>query len=601
MTDAKDRRWACLLSACLAVAVLIVFFPAMHCGFVNFDDPDYVTENPHIQSGLTWQSLRWALTGYATYWHPLTWISHMADIQMYGMNPAGHHLTSVLFHLVNSVLFFLLLRRMTGALWRSAFVAGVFALHPMRVESVVWIAERKDVLSTFFWMLTLWAYVRYVEARGSASKSRAFYTAALLLDAFGLMSKPTLVTMPLVLLLLDYWPLRRFPPFGAKFVVEKIPFAVLTLASSIITCLGQKQTGAIVSLAQFSIMDRIASAPLAYVAYLAKNFWPVHLAAFYPHPPLEAGQVVGACLLLGLITGLVLWRARFEPYLAVGWFWFLIVLFPVIGLVQSGGQFIADRFSYVSTAGIWIMVAWGLRDLAAARPALRRIVAISGAVGLGACAVLTWRHVGVYRNTETLWNGTLSSDPNCVAAHYNLSKWFLKIGRYDDAIAHCRKMLEVQPDDPVAEGIMAEIRLRQGKFSDAAEAFEKSLTFRPDQPEAWCNLGFALLQTHHVPEAVHAYQEALRLKPDYALAHNDLGNILLQIGRPDAALEHFARAAELAPDFAEAHYNIAQVLLYKGRTNDALIEYQKALVSQPNFTPARARISEIVQRQRGGR
>src|ERR1700677_2308079 len=292
MTSSQSRRASWAIAFGLAAAVLIVFWPAMHCGFVYFDDPDYVTENPHIQSGLTWQSLRWALTGYATYWHPLTWISHMADIQMYGMNPAGHHFTSVLFHLLNSVLFFLLLRRMTGALWRSAFVAGMFALHPLRVESVVWIAERKDVLSTFFWMLTLWAYVRYVEERGSGgAKSRAFYGAALLLDALGLMSKPTLVTIPLVLLLLDYWPLRRFPPFSAKLVVEKIPFAVLTLASSIITCLGQKQVGAIISLAQFSILARIASAPLAYVAYLAKNFWPVRLAAFYPHPPLEAGQL----------------------------------------------------------------------------------------------------------------------------------------------------------------------------------------------------------------------------------------------------------------------------------------------------------------------
>ncbi|HUD82188.1 MAG TPA: tetratricopeptide repeat protein [Candidatus Saccharimonadales bacterium] len=601
MTDAKNRRWTCLLSASLAVAVLIVFWPAMHCGFVYFDDPDYVTENPHVRSGLTWAGLRWALTGYAAYWHPLTWISHMADIQMYGMNPAGHHLTSVLFHLLNSVLFFLLLRRMTGALWRSAFVAGMFALHPLRVESVVWIAERKDVLSTFFWMLTLWAYVRYVEERGgAAAKSRAFYTAAVLMDALGLMSKPTLVTMPLVLLLLDYWPLRRFPPFSAKLVVEKVPFAVLTLASGIITSLEQKQTGAIVSLAQFSIPARIASAPLAYIAYLAKNFWPVHLAAFYPHPQLEAGQVIGACLLLGLITGLALWRARSEPYLAVGWFWFLIVLFPVIGLVQSGGQFIADRFSYVPTAGIWIMVAWGLHDLAAARPVLRRFVAISGAVALGACALLTWRHVGVYRNTETLWDATLCSQPDCMAAHYNLSKWFLKIGRYDDAIAHCRTILDSLPGDPAAEGILAEIRLRQGKFAEAADAFEKLLALRPNQPEAWCNLGFALLQTHHVPEAVAAYEKALQLKPDYALAHNDLGNILLRLGRPDAALEHFTRAAELVPDFAEAHYNIAQILLYQGRTNDALVEYQKALASQPNLTAARTRISEILQRQREG-
>jgi tetratricopeptide (TPR) repeat protein len=584
----------------LAAAVLAAFWPALHCGFVYFDDPDYVTENAHVQSGLTWQSLRWAFAGYVSYWHPLTWISHMADVQLYGMNPAGHHLTSVLFHLVNSILFFLLLRRMTGALWRSAFVAGMFALHPLRVESVVWIAERKDVLSTFFWMLTLWAYFRHVEeGRRGAAKSRGFYIAAVLLDALGLMSKPTLVTMPLVLLLLDYWPLRRFPPFSAKLLTEKVPFAVLTLVSCVITCLEQKQTGAIVSLDQLSISARVASVPLAYVAYLGKNFWPVHLAAFYPHPQLEAGQVIGACLLLGLITSLALWRARSEPYLIVGWLWFLIVLFPVIGLVQSGGQFIADRFTYIPTAGIWIMAAWGLRDLAATRPVFRRIVAISGAVALGACAVLTWRQAGVYRNTETLWDATLRSQPNCLAAHYNLSKWFLKTGRYDDAMAHCRKILDELPGDPAAEGVVAEIRLRQGKYAEAADAFEKLLALRPDMPEAWCNLGFALLQQHRAGEALEAYEKALNLDPNYALAHNDLGNILLQQGRTDEALAHFVRAAQIMPDFGEAHYNIAEILLRKGRPVEALAEYRKTLAALPNLAPARARVAEILRRQGG--
>jgi tetratricopeptide (TPR) repeat protein len=439
------------------------------------------------------------------------------------------------------------------------------------------------------------------EGRGAATKSRVsfFYIAALLLDALGLMSKPTLVTMPLVLLLLDYWPLRRFPPFSAKLLTEKVPFAVLTLASSIITCLEQNQTGAIVSLDQFSIPARIASAPLAYVGYLDKNFWPFHLAAFYPHPQLEAGHVIGACLLLGLITGLTLWRARSEPYLAVGWFWFLIVLFPVIGLVQSGGQFIADRFSYVPTVGIWIMAAWGMHDLAAARPVLRRIVAIGGAVALGACAVLTWRHAGDYRNTETLWDATLRSQPDCLAAHYNLSKWYIKIGRYDDALAHCRKILEVSPGDPAAESILAEIRLRQGKFAEAADAFEKLLVLRPNLPEAWCNLGFAFLQQHRDGEALDAYQKALDLDPDYALAHNDLGNILLQQGRADDALAHFIRAAQIKPDFGEAHYNIAEILLRKGRPLEALAEYRKTLASLPNLAPARARIAEILRRQGG--
>jgi tetratricopeptide (TPR) repeat protein len=283
----------------------------------------------------------------------------------------------------------------------------------------------------------------------------------------------------------------------------------------------------------------------------------------------------------------------------VGWFWFLIVLFPVIGLVQSGGQFIADRFSYVPSAGICIMAAWGLHDLAATRPLLRRTAAISGAVAVGVCASLTFAHAGVYRNTQTLWDATLRSEPDCLAARYNLGKWYLKLGRYEDGIVQCRKMLEILPGDPGAEGVMAEIRLRQGKFAEASDAFEKLLARRPDLPAAWCNLGFALLQQHRAAEALTAYQKALELDPNYALAHNDLGNILLQQGRVDDALAHFIRAAQIKPDFGEAHYNIAEILLRRGRSAEALSEYRKTLASLPNLAPARARIAEIL-RQQGG-
>jgi tetratricopeptide (TPR) repeat protein len=643
MTESGTRRTKWLLCALLGAAVLAVYGAALHCGFVNYDDPAYVTENWHVQHGLNAQSVRWAFTtDTASNWHPLTWLSHILDGQLYGLQPAGHHLTSLLLHAANSVLLLLLLNRLTGALWQSAFVAALFALHPLRVESVVWISERKDVLSAFFCMLSVGAYVRYAEefkvqpafakaTAGKSSKFKVLYGLSLVCFALGLMAKPMLVTLPFVLLLLDYWPLGRLG-FGPKFswrpVVEKIPFFVLAAGSSLVTFMVQDRTGAVASLARFPFGVRLANVPVAYVRYLTMNFWPADLAAFYPSVGWPAGKIIGAVALLAGITGLALWRARAAPYWAVGWFWFLGMLVPTIGLVQVGGQSLADRYTYLPSIGLWIMVAWGLHDLASRRPRLREAMTMAAGLVAVLFALLAGRQTEVYKDSGTLWEATLRSDPNCLMAHNLLSRWFIDQGQWEQALEHCRKARAILPNDPtvhddlsriflhqgkvdeaIAEGLqsiqaqprsednrqtLARAYLEKGDFAAAAASCREAIRIKPSAPEAWCNLGYALLQQGQVAEATAAYQRALELNPDAALAHNDLGNIFLRQRRTDEAMAQFQRAVELNPSFAEAHYNLAGILAYRGRLDEAIAHCQKAVEIQPSLAAARERLASLI-------
>ena len=632
MTEPEKRRQKWLVCALLGTAALAVYWPALHCGFVNYDDPAYVTANWHVLHGFNGPDIRWAFTAVAaSNWHPLTWLSHTLDCQWYGLRPAGHHLSSLLLHLANSILLFLLLRRLTGALWRSAIVAAMFALHPLRVESVVWISERKDVLSSFFWMLTVGAYVRYAEEfKVQGSRFKVYYALALILFALALMAKPMVVTLPFVLLLLDYWPLGRLQ-FGPKFswrpVVEKIPFFVLTAASSVVTFLVQDRTGAVASAARFPLGVRLANIPVAYTRYLTRNFWPADLAAFYPYVEWRSWEIIGAVALLAGVTAWALWRARAAPYLAVGWFWFLGMLVPAIGLVQAGGQSLADRYSYLPCVGLWIMVVWGLHDLASVRPRLCEALATAAGLAVVLFAFMAWRHTHDYKDSGTLWEATLRSYPDCLPAHNNLSRWLMDQGRWDEALDHCRKALAILPSDPTAHDDLSRIFLHQGKvdeaiaeglksiqfqprsevnrqtlaraylqkgdFAAAAASFNEAIKIEPSAAEAWCNLGYALLQQGQIPQATAAYQKALELSPDYALAHNDLGNIRLRQGRLDEAMEQFQRAVALAPSLAEAHYNLAGILARRGRLDEAIAHCQKAVEIQPGLAAARERLAAL--------
>src|ERR1700722_3803057 len=413
-SGSRWRKWViCIL---LGVVVLAVYAEALQCSFVNVDDGDYVTLNPNIQHGLNWESIKWAFTtGYVANWHPLTWISHIIDYQLYGQKPMGHHSTSLMLHLGNVVLLFLLLNRLTGALWRSAWVAAIFALHPLRVESVVWVAERKDVLSTFFWMLTVGAYVRYVEElkvsnpeslRGKSSEFKVFYGLSLLFFALGLMAKSMLVTLPFILLLLDYWPLRLLEfgrNFSRRLILEKIPFLALAACSSAITFVAQDRSGAVTSSAIVPLGQRLANIPVAYVRYLAKIFRPLELGPFYGFEHWNFYQVAGSIFLLGWITAWVIWQRRVRPYLAVGWLWFLGMLVPTMGLVQVGRQSMADRYSYLPIVGISLMVAWGLHDWAARRLRLLQAAGAAGVLALAACALLTPRQIVYWNDPVTLF------------------------------------------------------------------------------------------------------------------------------------------------------------------------------------------------------
>jgi tetratricopeptide (TPR) repeat protein len=558
----------CLL---LAAAVLAVYAQSLRCTFVNLDDPDYVTSNPDVQHGLNWHSVKWALTtGHGANWHPLTWVSHIIDWQIYGPKPAGHHLTSLLLHVANAVLLFLLLNRMTGALWRSAWVAAVFALHPLRVESVVWVAERKDVLSTFFWMLTVGAYARYTEEfKVQSSKFKVFYGLSLMFFGLGLMAKPMLVTLPLVLLLLDYWPLGRLefgPRFSWRLVAEKIPFLLLAAGSCAITFFLQYSSGVVASLSTVSLGERLANVPVAYVRYVAKIFWPSGLAVFYGFEHWNFYQVAAAVLLFGCITAWVARQGRARPYLAVGWFWFLGMLVPTIGLVQVGHQSMADRYSYLPSVGISLMAAWGLCDWAARRAGLRRAAATAGALAVAACVVLTPRQIAFWKNPDALFARAADiSDQDCLTC-YNIGCMVMEQGNFARAARCFERALKVAGQS-APKSFLARTQnnlgcalLEQGRVPGAISNFESALVLQPRYPQAYYNMGRAFLTNRQPDVAVDCFQRALAQDSSVAEIHYKLANALAQLGRPAAAMAEYAKTLQLRPGMDEAANNLAWLL-----------------------------------------
>jgi tetratricopeptide (TPR) repeat protein len=556
MTGPENRGQKWLVCALLGVAVLAVFWSALHCAFVNFDDGDYVTLNPNIRHGLNWQSLQWAFTtGYAANWHPVTWISHILDYQLYNLRPLGHHLTSLLLHLANAVLLFLLLNRMTGALWSSAWVAAVFALHPLRVESVVWVAERKDVLSTFFWMLSVGAYVRYAEnLKSQISNLKFWYALALVFFALGLMSKAMVVTLPFVLLLLDYWPLNRLEPgrlCSRRLLVEKIPFFALAAGASAVTFFVQNRSGVVASLATVSLGERLANVPVAYARYLGKIFWPSGLAVFYGYEHWIFFQVAGALILLVGITVFVARQRRTRPYLAVGWLWFLGMLLPTIGLVQVGHQSMADRYSYLPSVGISLMAAWGLGGLAARRPWLLQAAPAAAALTLAACAILTARQISFWKNPVALFAHAADiSEQDCLTC-YNVGCQVMEQGNFARAARCFERALKVAgKNDPPA--LLARVQnnlgcslLELGQITNAVTNFEQALTLQPRYPQAFYNMGRAFLTNHQPEVAADCFQHALALDQNPVVL-GALAAAYAQTGRLSEAVAAAQRARQLA-------------------------------------------------------
>ncbi len=591
-SSAPQKRRVGLVCLALAVAALVLFGGALACDFVNYDDPTYVTSNAEVQHGLNSQGILWALkTSDASNWHPLTWLSHMTDVQLFGMKPAGHHLTSLLLHAANAVLLFLILNAMTGAFWRSAIVAALFALHPLRVESVVWISERKDVLSSLFWMLAVWSYVQFQKSR-----SKLWYAAALAAFACGLMAKPMVVTLPFVLLLLDYWPLRRAMGWGI--VLEKIPFFVLTAISSVVTFLVQKSGGAVSSLSGLSVLPRIANALVSYARYLAKFFCPVRLSVLYPHPGnWPFWQVAGAALLLVAITALVIWRARAQPYLIVGWLWFLGMLLPAIGLVQVGIQSMADRYSYLPLVGATIMVVWGLSDLFARLPDGRPILGMLVGIALAACVVLTPFQVRYWHDSDTLFEHAIAVTKDNYLAYNNLGYFLSNRGETERAMPYYESALKINPNYDEARNNLGFALAGQGRFQAATNEYIKALSINPNLTEAHNNLGNALGSLGLTDAAMHEYEIALQENPRHADAHNNYGIALAMHGRLDDAIAQFRLAILYKENYASAHSDLGNALAMKGDLAGAIAEYQICLRLNPSDPQAHNNLANALAQQ----
>jgi lipoprotein NlpI len=586
--------WICLA---LAVLTVIVFSPIKDSSFIGFDDNLYVYENAYVQSGLNWNSIGQAFSSELAkvgHWHPITWLSLMLDYSIFGLNPQGFHLINLLFHVMNTILLFLILCRMTKALWPSALVAALFAIHPLHVESVAWVTERKDVLSTFFWMLTLGAYSYYVEHRDLKR-----YVLVILFFALGLMSKPMLVTLPFVLLLLDFWPLQRFsngkpapqiqavavkPEVSGKqkkkskkkdavkeilevkkpadpefkwsliypLLLEKVPFFALAILSSIVTYIAAHSAGAVHSKAIPSFV-RIGNAFISYVAYIGKMILPMNLAVLYPHPgEVILWQVIGSVFLLIAITYAVFRMVKQFPYLATGWLWYLGTLVPVIGIVQAGSQAMADRYTYISLIGLFIIVAWGVPDLLRKWNYRKEILVAASILVILCLSIMTWIQVGYWRNSITLFDQTL------------------KVTNHNYRIYNMRGIA------------YAEL----GNYKQAIEDYSRAIEIEPGYPEAYYNRGKDYADLGNHKQAIEDYSRAIKIKPDYAMAYNNRGNTHVTLGNHKQAIDDYSRAIEIKPDYPDAYFNRGNACMHLGNYRQAIEDYSRAIKIKPDYTGA---------------
>jgi len=600
----------------LAVATLTIYGQLVHYDFVNFDDGKYVYENPRVQSGLSRSGIVWAFTTlWASNWHPLTWLSHMLDCELFGLNAGYHHLVSVFLHILNSLLLYVILRRMTKRAWRSGMVAALFALHPLHVESVAWISERKDVLSTLFFMLTLWAYGRYAERPSSRRYVPVFGFLAL-----GLMAKPMLVTVPFVLLLLDYWPLRRLPslekakppstkrPFHKwrnspgsavlRMIIEKVPLLALVAASCAVTFVAQQRGGAVASTLVIPQDVRVTNALVSYVVYITKTLWPSRLAVFYPYQDsIPTMQAAGAFVVLVGVSAFIVWASRRWRYLAVGWFWYLGTLVPVIGLVQVGQQAMADRYTYIPLIGIFMLAVWSVADLVAGWRHRRIVsVALAGMV-IVACMVVTYSQVQHWRNGVSLFEHSLmATTPNAVAAQ-NLGNALHKQGKLDEAIEHYEEAIGLDPRAFRTYNYLGLALMEQGKLDASRMRFLEALRIHPDLKEAHLNLGIVFAKQGKHEESIHHYREALRIQPEYTEAHNNLGFMLAQQGKHKEATTHYGEALRIDPEYARAHFNLGLTLLAEGRLDDCSKQLLEALRCNPRYAEAHHSLGVVLAQQ----
>ncbi|MGP7980422.1 MAG: tetratricopeptide repeat protein [Syntrophobacteraceae bacterium] len=681
-----------LIYLLLTAAAIVAFWQVSQCDFIHYDDPLYVSENIHIRDGISMQAIRWALTTcYAGNWHPLTWMSHMLDVQLYGLNPRWHHLTNLLFHIANTLLLFFVFHRMTKAPWKSAFVAALFTIHPLHVESVAWVSERKDVLSTFFWMLTMGAYINYVEhgtedrrqrsedrerrsedrerrtedrerrtedGRQSREDGSSFsvirfpssvfrYLAVLIFFVLGLMAKPMLVTLPFVLLLLDYWPLQRLDqkkpalqtrteasqqgaesrereplsvknrkgksgkmrtgqgmvkeeePVAHKYqwalvrplLLEKIPLLVLAALSCIVTYAAQQKGGAVKSIESFPLGVRVANAFVSYIIYIGKTVWPSNLAVLYPHPGLwPLWQVLGAVLLLGAVTLMVIRTAKRFPYLAMGWLWFLGTLVPVIGIVQVGDQAMADRYTYIPLIGLFVMAAWGipelLRNWQPSRPPRKEALFALPALILPCLLIVTWTQVGYWRNSITLFEHALKVTNGNYLIHNNRGNVFIGLGNLTQGIEDFDRAIEIKPKYAHAYNNRGAAYDRLGNHRQAISDYDRAIEVDPEYATAYYNRGVAYDRLGNHRQAISDYDRAIEINPEYAEAYINRGVTYDELGNQRQAISDYDRAIGIDPENADAYNNRAIAHGKLGNYWQAIEDCDRAIGINPRHAGA---------------
>jgi tetratricopeptide (TPR) repeat protein len=598
--DLENPRSLFLICSLLFVLVVWVFLPTLRGNFLFFDENVYVVMNPHVNSGLNWENIAWAFSSLEySNWHPLTWLSHMVDVQVYGLNPWGHHLTNVLLHAVNTVLVFLVFRRMTGAARRSLVVALLFGLHPLRVESVAWISERKDVLSTMFWLLAMWTYAKFAEeSKGQSGKTKLFYGLTLLFFVMGLMSKTMLVTLPFVFLLLDYWPLKRWEQKNKwNLFFEKIPFFLLTITVSIIAYIAQQRSGTLQEMDSLPLSDRLGNAVISYVRYLGKFFWPENLCVYYPHPGhWPTMKVLAASLLLICISLFAFMQRRRKPYLFTGWFWYLGTLVPVIGLVQLESQSIADRYTYVPLIGIYVVLVWGLCELTERLRQRTVLLSIFAVAAIIACVVSTRYEIGFWKDSFTLWDRAIAVTENNYIAHNNLGI-LLQPTEHEAALREFQEAARINPDFAAAQRYLADELSLRGRFDEAIAHYRKSLESEPASGWAEYGLGDIFYKKGQVDEAIVHFQKSVEAEPGYVESHESLALIFFGRKQYDKAVIQFQAVAQYEPNDAGAQSDLGVAFYRNGQINEAVSQFQKALKLEPNLPAAHTNLEFAIKHQ----
>ena len=639
-----------LICSIITVWVYMVYGQVSNHDLITLDDNVYVYENSHVQKGLTLESIRWAFTNTETsLWIPVTWLSFMIDFELFGLNPGQFHRTNVVFHIANTILWFLLFSTMTGTLWKSVFLAGLFAMHPLQVESVAWVTERKDVLSIFFMLIALIAYLQYVK-RPTVYR----YCSVFLIYTLGLLAKPMIVTFPLVLLLLDYWPLKRFSLIPGKrsenraekfhnhpstetinlrILMEKVPFLALSGVVSVITLTAVNKNKAFMLLDSLTPGHRLSNSLVSYVTYIMKTFWPSNLAIFYPYESgaLPPWKIIGSLLFLSLITVVVIRLRKRYPYFLFGWLWYLGTLIPVIGIFQTGSQSMADRFTYMPIIGIFTIIVWYSASIMKKRIYQRILTSIFAVTLLLLLSIASWFQISCWRNSITLFShaikvtssnwlahnslgigferqGNLSKaaehykqaiciNPNYYYAHYNLARVYGLLGNYAEASDHFKAVLDFKPDFAEANYNLALTLVQQGKFDEAIAYYTHALKNNPHFAEAHYNMALALQHQGKFDEAATHYTETLHIKSDNYFAHYNLARIYTSKGNSSAAVKHYSEALRLNPDFAEAHYNLGNIHAEKGHLTESIEHYNEALRSKPDYAEALNTLGNVLEYQ----